>query len=193
LSFYNKASQTNPDDKGDMMSAYFGQQTYWGTADKALIDSESDLGFVVGAAFYEAHPGILADGSSFNYYNYERMLYPCKPDSEGNPTPERFLMPTDKLIKSWVIWNANTLTENEEGFLEGNYDGTFYWWLQIDGVNGGEPWLAGIVTNRLWTTGQRLEIGQAGFGAYFNQNDAPNDVNGFFVLRDIIYYQAYTD
>ena len=179
------------------MKLYFnGTNTNWSQSDyDNLMDTQpSDnnghpVGYLVmGAATYCAHPMT---------YEYQNMIYPCKPDANGLPTTERLLMPTDRLIKSWMIWTPNTVVNGT-----GQYDGEFKWWLQIDDIvdeqgnvlysyNEGEPFQAAIVENFLWVDGQPLVIESGGVGAYFNPGDEPNSDNQFFVLKDEIYYKDY--
>jgi hypothetical protein len=196
--FYDKNSQplNDPERKGDVMKLYFnGTNTNWSQSDyDNLMDTQpSDnnghpVGYLVmGAATYCAHPMT---------YEFQNMIYPCKPDSNGLPTPERLLIPTDRLIKSWMIWTPNTVVNGV-----GQYDGGFKWWLQIDDIvdeqgnvlysyNEGQPFQAAILENFLWVTGQPLVIESGGVGAYFNPGDQPNNNNQFFVLKDEIYYKA---
>lgn len=177
--FYDKHSQplNDPENKGDVMKLYFnGTNTNWSQSDyDNLMDTSGYI--IMGMATYCAHPMT---------YRWQNMIYPCKPDANGLPTTERLLIPTDTLIKSWVIWKSNTVVNGV-----GQYDGSAKWWLQIPGIHNGEPFQAAIVENFLWVTGQDLIIESGGVGAYFNNGDEPNQDNRFFVVKDEIYYKSY--
>ncbi len=176
IEHYAKASQlqSDPNRKGDVMKLYLGEHSTWTNEDYALIDTPEYM--VFGMGVYCAHPMT---------YIHQNMIYPCKPGADGLPTANRLLMPTNKLIKSWIVVTPNTVVNGE-----GQYDGGMKWWLQIDGIHNGEPFLAAILENFMWTTGQEWIIRSVSNGAYFNTSDTPSNTNQYYVLKDIVNYKT---
>ena len=177
--YYHSGSQTSPDKKGDLGARHAGQPTWWRKEDEASLSKPADMRRkkIVGGAFYAAEPMT---------YDFQNMLYSMVPDQNGQPTAERFMLPSDELIRSWIILEPNTV--QADGTPDAN--GTYHWYLQIDSMNGGEPFLAAVLENFRFTQGKPMIIDSVSLGAYFNSSDKPSEANHILVLRDLVHYEA---
>ena len=69
-------------------------------------------------------------------------------------------------------------------------NGTYHWYLQLESMNGGEPFLAAVLENFRFTQGKPMIIDSVSLGAYFNSSDKPSEANHILVLRDLVHYEA---